>query len=410
MKPRPFTIDVPQAVLDDLQQRLAATRWPDEIPGSDWRYGADLGYIKELVEYWRDGYDWRAQELRLNAHPQFKVELDGEDLHFIHARGRGHARGQGPQPFPLIMVHGWPSSVHEMYKVIGPLSDPQSHGGDAADAFEFVVPSLPGYGFSDPSRQPGMAVARMAERLHRLMTEVVGFERYGAAGGDWGSAVTTRLGYAYPDHVAGIHLSNIVAGRIRGPREERSRAEEAYIEGRTTWGRDEGGYSAIQGTKPQTLGYALNDSPTGLAAWIVEKFRAWSDCDGDVERRFTKDELLTNVMIYWVTQTANSAGRSYYEASHNPPPIPRGGRVPVPTGVAAFAGPLSLPPREAVERGYNVTRWTVMPSGGHFAALEEPAALVEDVRAFFRPLRGGPGQLRWTPLTWRSTRHGSTLW
>ncbi len=378
---RPFRIEVPEEVLEDLKRRLAMTRWPDQIAGSGWMYGTDLAYLKELVDYWASGYDWRAEERMLNAFPQFKADVDGLGVHFIHQRG------SGPRPFPLIMVHGWPSSVYEMYKVIGPLTDPRSYGGDPADAFHMVVPSLPGYGFSDPAKEPGMAVSRMAELFTEVMVKGLGYERFGAAGGDWGSAITTRLGYAYPEHVAGIHLSNIVAGRIRGPKEELSEAELAYRESGRIWGRDEAGYSGIQGTRPQTLGYALNDSAAGLAAWIVEKFRAWSDCDGELERRFSKDELLTNVMIYWITGSANSAGRSYYEARHNPPPIPRGGRVEVPTGVAAFGGPLGFPPREAVERGYNVQRWTAMPTGGHFAALEEPEALVDEVRAFFRPLR-----------------------
>ena len=381
MRPEPFTIDVPDAVLEDLALRLSRTRWPDDIPGSQWEYGSSLSYIRELVDYWRTSFDWRAQERMLNSFPQFKAEIDGLGIHFIHQRGAG------PDPFPLVMIHGWPSSIHEMYKVVGPLTDPASHGGDPADAFDMVVPSLPGYGFSDRPKERGVAVASMAQLFFKLMTEVLGYATFGAQGGDWGSAITTALGYTYPEQVVGIHLSNIVAGRIRAPASDLSDAERTWREAGRAWGRDERGYSEIQGTKPLTLGYALSDSPAGLAAWIVEKYRAWSDCDGDVERRFTKDELLTNVMIYWVTETANSAGRSYYEASHNQAPVPRGGKVEVPTGVALFPGPIANPPREAVERGYNVQRWTEMPSGGHFAALEEPEALVEDVRAFFRPLR-----------------------
>ena len=376
--PEPFEIHVDDAVLDDLRARLDATRWPDEIDGAGWTMGSNLAYMKELAAYWRDGYDWREQERRLNALPQFRAEIDGLGIHFAHIKGKG------PDPFPLIVSHGWPGSFFEMYKIAGPLTDPAAHGGDPADAFHLVVPSLIGYGFSDASREPGMTTHRMAELFGRLMIDTLGYERFGAQGGDWGSAVTSSLAEQYPANVAGIHL-NLVIGRLAHLLGEAASPEvEAYRAGMARWVRDESAYSIMQGTKPQTLGYALNDSPVGLAGWIVEKWRAWSDCDGDVERSYSKDELLTNVMIYWVTQTINSSVRLYRE---NRGEFGRTGRIETPTAVAMFPKEISHPPRSLVERGYNVQRWTEMPRGGHFAAMEEPGLLAGDVRAFFRALR-----------------------
>ena len=376
--PEPFEIHVVDAVLDDLRARLDATRWPDEIDGAGWTMGSNLAYMKELAAYWRDGYDWREQERHLNALPQFRAEFDGLGIHFVHIEGKG------PDPFPLIVSHGWPGSFFEMYKIVGPLTDPAAHGGDPADAFHLVVPSLIGYGFSDASREPGMTTHRMAELFGRLMIDTLGYERFGAQGGDWGSAVTSSLAEQYPASVAGIHL-NLVIGRLARLLGEAASLEvEAYRAEMAGWVRDESAYSIMQGTKPQTLGYALNDSPVGLAGWIVEKWRAWSDCGGDVERSYTKDELLTNVMIYWVTQTINSSVRLYRE---NRGEFGRTGRIETPTAVAMFPKEISHPPRSLVERGYNVQQWTEMPRGGHFAAMEEPELLVEDVRAFFRGLR-----------------------
>ena len=376
--PEPFEIHVDDAVLDDLRARLDATRWPDEIDGAGWTMGSNLAYMKELAAYWRDGYDWREQERRLNALPQFRAEIDGLGIHFVHIKGKG------PDPFPLIVSHGWPGSFFEMYKIAGPLTDPAAHGGDPADAFHLVVPSLIGYGFSDASREPGMTTHRMAEFFGKLMVDTLGYERFGAQGGDWGAAVTSSLAEQYPANVAGIHLNLVIGRMARLAGETVSPEVEAYRAEMAGWVRDESAYSIMQGTKPQTLGYALNDSPVGLAGWIVEKWRAWSDCDGDVERSYTKDELLTNVMIYWVTQTINSSVRLYRE---NRGEFGRTGRIETPTGVAMFPKEISHPPRSLVERGYNVQRWTEMPSGGHFAAMEEPGLLVEDVRAFFRGLR-----------------------
>ena len=376
--PEPFEIHVDDAVLDDLRARLDATRWPDEVDGAGWTMGSNLAYMKDLAAYWRDGYDWREQERRLNALPQFRAEIDGLGIHFVHIEGKG------PDPFPLIVSHGWPGSFFEMYKIAGPLTDPAAHGGDPADAFHLVVPSLIGYGFSDASREPGMTTHRMAELFGTLTIDTLGYERFGAQGGDWGSAVTSSLAEQYPASVAGIHLNLVIGRMARLAGEAASPEVGAYRAEMARWVRDESAYSIMQGTKPQTLGYALNDSPVGLAGWIVEKWRAWSDCDGDVERSYTKDELLTNVMIYWVTQTINSSVRLYRE---NRGEFGRTGRIETPTAVAMFPKEISHPPRSLVERGYNVQRWTEMPRGGHFAAMEEPELLVEDVRAFFRGLR-----------------------
>ncbi|MCH8190499.1 MAG: epoxide hydrolase [Chloroflexi bacterium] len=377
-----FIIDVPQAVLDDLNERLDDTRWPDEIPGSGWDYGSNLAYIQELVAYWRTRFDWRAQERLLNAMPQFKADVDGLSIHFVHQRGKG------PNPFPLIMIHGWPGSFFEMYKVLGPLTDPAAHGGDPADAFDLVVPSLPGYGFSGQPRERGMHTGRIAGLFAKLMSEELGYRRFGSQGGDWGASVTTFLGARHADVVAGIHLNMVISGRGAASESERTEEEKRWLKEFEAFRAEEMGYATIQGTKPQTLSYGLNDSPAGLCAWIVEKFRRWSDCDGDVERSFTKDELLTNVMIYWVTQTIGSSVRLYYESFHAQGQGLGSERVEVPTGVAVFPKEIVRPPRSTVERAYNLQRWTEMPAGGHFAALEEPEALVEDIRAFFRPLRG----------------------
>ena len=377
----PFTVQVPDVVLEDLKQRIDDTRWPDEIPGSGWDYGTNMDYLKELVGYWRNGYDWRAQERMLNGFPQFKADVEGSSIHYAHVKGKG------PNPVPLIISHGWPGSFFEMYKVIGPLSDPAAHGGDAADSFDVIAPSLPGYGFSDRTTERGVNVARIAERFMKLMTESLGYERYGAQGGDWGATITTRMGYAYPDKVLGIHL-NMVSGGLPPPDDRELTEEESrWVRKREHFRDEEQGYSRIQGTKPQTLAYGLNDSPAGLAGWIVEKFRTWSDCGGDVESVYTKDELLTNITIYWVTQTVNSSTRLYYEQFHNPTSTPPGERVEVPTGVALFPEEIITPPRWSAEGAYNIQRWTPMPSGGHFAALEKPDLLVEDIRDFFRPLR-----------------------
>ncbi len=383
MDVRPFRVQVSPATLEDLQQRLARTRWPDEIPGSGWDYGSNLAYMKELADYWRTKFDWRAQEGAINRFQHFRTEVDGLRIHFIHERGRG------PEPLPLIISHGWPGSFVEMLKILPMLTDPARHGADPADSFDVVVPSLPGYGFSDRPSERGMTNFQIADLWAKLM-QGLGYRRFGAQGGDWGAGISTRLGYAYPDSVIGIHL-NYIPGSYRpyvGPETEGlSAAEEAFLKEQERWVRTEGGYGHLQGTRPQTAAYGLNDSPAGLAAWIVEKFRAWGDCDGNVERRFTKDELLTNVSIYWFTQTIHSSMRLYFESQKTPLHFKLGQRVPVPCGVARFPKEAPSPPREWVERCYKVWRWTEMPRGGHFAAMEEPELLAEDIRAFFRQQR-----------------------
>ena len=376
-------IEVPEEVLDDLRRRLAAARLPDQIPGSGWGYGTDGAYLRELCSYWRDKFDWRAQETLLNRFEHHHTLIGGQKLHFVHARSNV------PGALPLVITHGWPGSVFEFYKIIGPLVDPVAHGGNERDAFHVVCPSIPGYGFSGPTHEPGWDVRRVAETFAKLMARL-GYSKYGAQGGDWGSIITTQLALVDPEHVAGIHLNMVVAGPPPGaanPMEGVSAAEMKALADMGDFQKNETGYQQIQGTKPQTLGYALNDSPTGLAAWIVEKFRTWSDCGGDVERRFSKDELLTNIMIYWATETINSSVRLYCETMRAGRFAASAERVRVPTGCSIFPKEIYRPPRRWAEAHFNVLQWTTHASGGHFAALEEPVALVEDIRSFFRKLR-----------------------
>ena len=379
-----FTLKVPSAVLEDLQSRLARTRWPDQIQAASWSYGTDLSYLQELVDYWRKAFDWRKQERLINQLPQFHTRVEGLNIHFVYARGTG------PAPFPLILTHGWPSSFFESYKIVGPLADPKSHGGNPADAFDVVVPSLPGFGFSERPSQPGLVPIDTIWR--QLMSEGLGYSRFGAHGTDIGARVTSALGRFHPDVVAGIHLGSVDLEWPDPIPEDNdlTEAERNYLKRARLWEQKEGAYAEIQATRPQTLAYGLNDSPVGLAAWIIEKYRAWSDCHGDLESRFSKDELLTNIMIYWVSETINSSMRRYYESRHDPSrrPLKLGERIETPTGIAMFPGEVDLVvPREWAERCYNVKRWTDMPAGGHFPALEEPSLLVEDIRAFFRPYR-----------------------
>lgn len=381
MAARSYTIHVPDAVLADLRERLARARWPDEVPGGGWRYGTDLTYLRELVAYWRDRYDWRRHEATLNAFRNFTVPLDGIELHFIHQPG------VGPAPLPLLLSHGWPGSVWEFHALIPFLTDPARFGGNPADAFTVVAPSLPGYGFSFRPGQPRFGAVEIANTFARLMTEVLGYDRFAAQGGDWGAFITARLAAEYPALLLGIHL-NLLPLRREPDRLEQTTAEERrYAEELWGWLREETGYQWIQGTRPQTLAYALTDSPVGLAAWILEKFHAWSDCGGEVERVFSKDELLTNITIYWATGAIGSSFWPYYARLHEGWPLPEA-RIEVPTAYAAFPREILRPPRSVAERAFTIQRWTAMPAGGHFAALEQPAALAEDIRAFFRPLRG----------------------
>ena len=379
----PFTIAVSDAALDDLRHRLGQTRWPDEMPGTGWEYGSNLDYIKELVEYWRTGFDWREQEKKLNAFHHYKSEVDGLSIHFIREPGAG------PNPMPLVITHGWPSTFFEMTKIIPLLSDPGRHGGDPADSFDVIAPSLPGFGFSQASQEPGMQVQKVADLWARLMTENLGYPEFAAHGGDIGAGVTSRLGYAHADKMIGVHLTSITRPTpYLGPGSRPlTAAEQAHSAQRESWQQSEGGYSHIQGTKPQTLSYGLNDSPAGLAAWIVEKYRTWSDCNGDVESSYTKDELLTNITIYWVTQTIGSSVRMYKENQSALWEMTEGERVPTPAGMALFPQEIAKPPREWAERSWDVRRWEEMPRGGHFAALEEPELLANEIREFFRPFR-----------------------
>lgn len=381
-RPASFSLSVPEEAIADLRQRLVRTRFPDQAPGRPWAYGADLGYMRELVDYWLDRFDWRAAEARLNALPQFKVPLHGIDVHYLHVPG------QGPDPCPLLLLHGWPGSVLEFLELIPRLADPARFGGDPADAFTVVAPSLPGFGLSFTPGQPRFSAEAIADCLAELMTRVLGHERFAAQGGDWGSFVASRLGFAHADHVMGIHLNLMPLRRDPAIVADPSPDERRYLDELAVFLKEETGYQAIQGTRPQTLAFALTDSPAGLAAWIVEKFRIWSDCGGDVESVFTKDQLLANIGLYWFTGAIGSSFWPYYARLHGPWPVPEGATVDVPTGYAEFPHEILRPPRSLAARTYtDIRRWTVMPRGGHFAAMEQPEALADEIRAFFRPLR-----------------------
>lgn len=371
----PFRIAVPDEVIDDLHRRLADTRWPEAECVEDWSQGIPLSYTQELAQYWADGYDWRAREARLNRFDQFTTEIDGLAVHFIHQRS------PHPEALPLIMTHGWPGSIAEFHKVIEPLTDPTAHGGRAEDAFHVVCPSLPGYGFSGKPTAAGWGVERIAQAWDTLMGRL-GYERYGAQGGDWGSAVTTQIGRNGGRCMA-IH-TNMPIARPPAGASEFSAEELASITAMREHQRTGTGYSKQQSTRPQTVGYGLVDSPVAQLAWIVEKFQAWTDCDGRPENALSRDEMLDDVMIYWVTASGASSARLYWESFGA---FGSGGRVEVPTGVASFPKEIGRPPRSWCETGYHITHWTDMPRGGHFAALEQPELLVEDVRAFFATVR-----------------------
>lgn len=374
---RPFRIDVPDAVLDDLHERLDRTRWPEPLAGAGWDYGADVAYVRELCDHWRHGYDWRRHEAALNAVPQFLCEVDGVDLHYWHVRGTG------PSPTPLLLVHGWPGSMYEFFELVGPLTDPGAHGGDPADAFDVVVPALPGFGFGGKPRCRGWGISRIAAAFHQLMTSELGYTHYGVQGGDWGAMVAAKMGASYPEHVSGVHLNLLVAPPPPQPTE----ADRPALDRDRAWRTREAAYSRVQRTKPDSLTVAQSDSPAGLAAWIVEKFRTWSDCAGDVEQAFSKDVLLTNLMFYWAPNSVASAARIYYENARDPAGVSTRPRVEVPVAYAAFPQEIFRPPRSWADPHYAIARWTEMPRGGHFAALEQPGLLTDDLRAFFRALR-----------------------
>ena len=376
----PYKINVPDAVLRDLKERLARTRFPDQLQNVGWDYGTDPAYLKPLVEYWRDRFDWRAQEKKLNEFDQFTTTIDGLKIHFIHQKSRV------PNAFPLVLTHGWPGSIYEFHKIIGPLTDPVKYGGRPEDAFTVVAISLPGFGFSERPKDRGYSPEKMAGIIAKLMARL-GYSRYGVQGGDWGGIISRIIALNDAEHVAGLHLNFCIAPAPTGvsnPLEGVPEAEVALMNATNARMENERAYQQIQGTKPQTLGVGLIDSPAGLASWIVEKFHAWCDCGDNIESRFSKDDLLTNVTIYWATETAASSTRIYYE-NRVAPPVQ--GRVTVPTACALFPKEISTPPKKWVEARYNLVRWTPMPRGGHFAALEQPELLLNDVREFFRTVR-----------------------
>jgi pimeloyl-ACP methyl ester carboxylesterase len=373
----PFTVAVPDAVLDDLRERLARTRWPDDPPGDPWAQGTDPAYLRRVVERWATGYDWRAVERQLNAYPQYRTEIDGATVHFVHVKTGG---------VPLLLTHGWPSTFAEYLPLVPLLTDPAAHGLPGP-AFDVVIPSLPGYGFSPRPPEP-VTYRYVARRWHRLMRDL-GYERYGAGGGDWGAGVTTYMALDDPAPLLGIHLTTPEIGPYSGPGAAPwTPAEQEYEDRTAAWNAVERGYSAIQSTRPQTLGYGLSDSPAGLAAWLVEKWRSWTDCAGDPLARFG-DFLLTTLTIYWATGTITSSMRDYYDNRWSGDGIGPADRVSVPTAFAGFGHhfvPEGEPPREWLERRYDVRRYTSMPRGGHFAPAEEPRLLAADLQAFFGTL------------------------
>lgn len=374
---RPFRIAVEQRVLDDLQTRLERTRWTRVSDRSDWSRGTSPAYLRELVDYWRDGYDWRRHELRLNSLPQFMARVAGEDLHFVHVRGRG------PRAVPLLLLHGWPDSFHRFHKVVATLADPATPG----DSFDVVVPSLPGFPFTGalrrmPREQP---TRYMAELIWRLMTEVLGYERFAVAGGDGGSVLAQLLAIDHPESIIGIHITDLGWHVWNVDRTSLSSAEHKYLAAATKRFMADGAYAMVQQTRPRSLAVALNDSPVGLASWIVDRFHAWSD--GDLEAGFGKGVLLTNIMLYWVTQTIGSS-IFHYHAEAQSPSLKPSDRVERPVALALFPKDLGgIPPRSFAERTLNIRRWTELPRGGHFAALEEPALFSRDVIEFFRSLK-----------------------
>jgi pimeloyl-ACP methyl ester carboxylesterase len=380
-RPEPYAPRADPAALDDLRARLRATRWPDTPEDAGWSLGTDLAYLRELVAYWTDGFDWPAQETALARLARFRIPLGGLQIHFVHARA---AARRGPV-LPLVLSHGWPDSFWRYVKVIPLLADPGSHGADPADAFDVVVPDMPGYGYS--SRPAGLPLDSIAVAgLWAELMGILGYARFGAAGGDIGSSVSRYLGLDHPGRVMAVHRTDAGLPVFTGDPVGLAPEERAWLADAAAWGAAEGAYAAMHRTKPQTAAFGVTDSPAGLAAWIVEKLRAWSDCGGDVERSFTKDEILTNVTIYWLTATIGSSMRMYH-ANSAIPPAQHARRVEVPSGFALFPGDIGHPPRAWLERTTNLVHVTEPIRGGHFAAFEEPEAYAEDLRAFFRPYR-----------------------
>lgn len=387
MNKTPFEINIEDAVLVDLHERLCKTRYPDDLDNDDWRYGTNISYLKELVNYWISDYDWRAVEKEINAYTNYLCEIDGVPIHFIYEPGKG------PNPIPLILSHGWPWTFWDFKKVIGPLSDPASFGGDPADAFDVILPSLPGFGFSTPLRKTGINFWRTADLWQKLMRDVLAYDRYAAQGGDWGSIISAQLGHKYPEHLIGVHLSLSfpLDFFVKGLPTEDEYADDEKHNFHHTQIRMEHATShvAVQCTDPQTLASALHDSPAGLLSWILERRRNWSDCKGEVERAFSREDLITTAMIYWVTNSFVTSARFYWESAHHLW-TPEHDRLPVveaPTAIALFPQELCLMPRSFMQSYYNLKQLHTMPRGGHFAPSEQPELLVNDVRKFFRTLR-----------------------
>ncbi len=380
---RPFTIQIPDSQLADLRRRLTDARWPDEVEAEPWRYGPPIDYMKSFLAYWIEQYDWRAQEARLNSLPHFKTNVDGHEIHFLHFEGKG------PEPMPLILTHGWPGSFVELIEFAGQLADPARFGGDAQDAFSVVVPSIPGYGFSQRPTQRGMSVFAIADLWPRLMAKL-GYEKFGVQGGDWGSWISAAIALQHPDRVVGVHL-NYLSTRFRPAQgvddPPLTEEEEDYLRRVATWLESEGAYIAIQATKPLTLAYALMNSPLGLAAWYVEKFKSWTDSEKWPEDAISRDDMITDIMIHWLTDTAHSAIRLYAESREHPLHLKPGQRISPPCGIVHLPAEIPMPPRSWAERAFNIVHWTKLDRGGHFAAWEVPELLAGDVRDFFRKLR-----------------------
>lgn len=387
----PFAVAIPDEDLADLRARLGSVRWADDFGNGDWRYGVERGWLEEMIRYWRDDYDWRAQERAINRLPQFRVAIDGVPIHFVHVRGGG------TNPVPLLLLHGWPWTFMDFHRLIGPLTDPVAHGGDAADAFDLVIPSLPGHGFSMPLRQTGLDIPRHAAIFAKLMTGVLGYPRFGVGGGDWGAAISNYMAHAGPDEVIGLFATipfypgldladltdDAFAPDERWMLDRRAESAAAVVS-----------HFTVQSTDPQTLAYALVDSPVGTAAWLWERRRAWSDCGGDPLAAYDRDFLCTLASIYWLTGTIGTSLRTYWEHAHagGLPLKPLHDRTPAitaPAGYAVAPKEVMLVPRAFAERNTNLRRWSLLEKGGHFSFSEQPDLLTRELRAFFRPLRGG---------------------
>ena len=381
----PFKITIPDEAIDDLNRRLSSTRLPDQLGGVSWEYGTELGALSDLITYWREDFDWRTQEAKLNSFDQFMVTVEGTNIHTIHQRSAN------AEAIPLLLVHGWPGSIAEFHKLIGPLTDPESHGGDSADSYHVIAPSLPGFGFSQAPTEPGMSPERIALLLAGLM-QTLGYERYAIAGGDWGAVINSHHANHFPERLIGLHSNMILAGppEDKSQRENVTASEAELRKTRGDYMRGELAYQQIQATKPQSLGYALNDSPAGLAAWILEKFHGWTDmpqgAEGNLDDFFSKDELLTNISIYWFTESITSSMRIYYE-NRAVPQIKPTGYINVPTGVALFPAEIYITPRAWAEAAYDIRHWAQLEKGGHFAALEQTQTYLDELNTFFRLLR-----------------------